>query len=179
MGDVKKVVCFILLSLATLLNAQAQSASSAPGAYTNATYRFSVDVPTGWKLYGQIVDDTLRHKAIADWGLPTVYSDLEQADIENSISISAYKKATIKTVDELIQAEYLRLDPSNTAMEIDSTTANARLIYSTRNGLKYKGKSYFVFKNGIGYIVNFMATPGTFDKNIAIFERFYKAIRFL
>ncbi|MDI9310212.1 MAG: hypothetical protein QM535_08350 [Limnohabitans sp.] len=54
------------------------------------------------------------------------------------------------------------------------------MIYTTTpNGLKYQGKSYFVFKNGIGYIITFMATPGTYNKNIKVFEEFYKNVNFL
>lgn len=147
--------------------------------YKNGPYRFSADIPGNWKLYGQIINDTVNHKAIADWGLPPVYSDLEKTEIENSISITAYKRSNITTVDALILAEYLRIDPTKHAMEVDSATKNARLIYSTINGKNYKGKSYFVFKNGIGYVVNFMATPGTFGQNIKVFEMFYKSIRFL
>ncbi|MGZ3767583.1 MAG: hypothetical protein ACXVA2_23165, partial [Mucilaginibacter sp.] len=56
--------------------------------------------------------------------------------------------------------------------------ANARIVFSTINGLKYKGKSYFEFKNNIGYVINFTATPGTFDKNLTVFEKFYLNIRF-
>ena len=156
-----------------------QSDNSKTKEYKNSIYRFSVDIPDNWKLYGQIINDTIHHKAIADWGLPSIYSDLEKTKIENSISITAYHKTDINSVDQLILAEYLRVDPTKNAMEVDSTTKNARIIYSTINGNNYKGKSYFVFNNDIGYVINFMATPGTFDKNLTVFEAFYKSIRFL
>jgi hypothetical protein len=68
--------------------------------------------------------------------------------------------------------------PANYTMKADSTSKNVRLIYGTVEGKNYKGKSYFFFKDGIGYVVNFMATPGTFDKNLPVFEQFIKNIRF-
>ena len=170
----KRLVTFILFVRIGLLQTLAQSHD-----YVNNPYRFSAVIPDAWKLYGQILNDTIRHKAIADWGLPPIYSDIEKTEIENSISITAYKKDNITTVNQLIAAEYLRLDPTKYSMETDSTIKDARIIYATLNGLKYKGKSYFVFKNGIGYVVNFMATPGTFDKNLPIFEKFRTTIKFL
>lgn len=147
--------------------------------YKNEVYKFCVKVPNDWKLYGQIVDDKKNQKAIVDWGLPPIYSELEKTNIENSISITAYKKNDINSVEELIAFEYLRINPRETALEIDTKHKNARIIYFSKNGLEYKGKSYYVFKNGISYIVNFMATHGTFDKNVGKFEDFYNQINFL
>lgn len=157
----------------------AQSDNSEKKTYKNEKYRFSVIVPDGWKLYGQILNDSKQHKAIADWGLPVIYSELEKTDIENSVSITAYNKTDIRSVNELIAAEYFKRNPVETALEVDSTCTNCRIIYHTQNGLEYKGKSYFVYKNEIGYVIMFMATPGTYDKNLKLFEDFYLSIKYL
>ena len=77
---------------------------------------------------------------------------MEKTNIENSISITAYHKEKISSANDLILQEYLRV-AGDTALEVDSTNQNARIIYQTRNGLEYMGKEYFVFKNGIGYII--------------------------
>ena len=181
----KRLVLYTLLALSTFPRIYAQSgkvdtaANLAFTTYVNNFYRFSVAVPDNWKLYGQVLNDTVKHRAIADWGLPPVFSEMENAEIENSISITAYRSGKISSVDELIQAEYLRVDPTKYVMQPDSMAKNARLIYGTIDGRHYKGKTYFVFKNGIGYVVNFMATPGTFDKNLPVFEKFAKTINFL
>ena len=147
--------------------------------YINEIYRFSVKVPENWKLYGQIKDDSKQHKAIADWGLPAIYSEIEKTNIENSVSITAYHKSDINSVQELIAAEYFKRNPATTALEVDTTCSNARIIYNTQNGINYKGKSYFVFKNEIGYVITFMSTPGTYSKNLKAFEDFYKNIKYL
>jgi hypothetical protein len=170
----KKLVALILLVRIGLSQTFAQSHE-----YVNNYYRFSAVIPDAWKLYGQILNDTIRHKAIADWSLPPIYSDIEKTEIENSVSITAYKKDNITTIDQLITAEYLRLDPTKYSMEVDSASKDARIIFASLNGLNYKGKSYFVFKNGIGYVINFMGTPGTFDKNLPTFEKFRTTIKFL
>ncbi|HYV91248.1 MAG TPA: hypothetical protein VE978_05675 [Chitinophagales bacterium] len=82
-------------------------------------------------------------------------------------------------MEELITYEYLRKDPRETSLEVDTSSVNARIVYSTIKGLNYKGKIYFVFKNDIGYVITFMATPGTYDKNLGLFEDFNKKITFL
>ncbi len=182
----RKILANTLVGLTLILqaygqtNSKAQSEPIVGNTYANEVYRFNATIPDSWKLYGQIKNDTLKHMAIADWGLPKLYSELEKTEIENSISITAYHKPDISSVDKLILAEYLRINPTQTALEVDKSNPNARLIYTTiPNGLKFQGKSYFVFKNGIGYIITFMATPGTYNKNIKVFEEFYNNVKFL
>ena len=161
-------------------NTKTQSDIPKTETYTNEIYRFSAVIPENWKLFGQIKNDTLNHYAIADWGLPKIYSELEKTDIENSISITAYHRPEITSVESLIASEYFRIDPTETALEVDSSSSNSRMIYTTTtNGIKFKGKSYYIFENEIGYIITFMATPGTYDKNIILFEEFYNEIRIL
>ena len=184
--SMKQTLIFSLIGLTLILhacgqtNSKAQSETIAGKIYTNEAYRFSATIPDSWKLYGQIKNDTLKHMAIADWGLPKIYSDLEKTEIENSISITAYQKPDINSVDKLILAEYLKINPTETALEVDKSNPNARMIYTTTpTGLKYQGKSYFVFKNGIGYVITFMATPWTYDTNIKVFEEFYNGVKYL
>lgn len=146
--------------------------------YTNSSFHFTARVPVEWKLYGEIKNDSIKKLAIADWGLPKVFSQIESTDIENSISIRAYHSQKITSLEELILFEYLRNDPTQTALEVDSTSQDARIVYSTLNGLKYQGKIYFVFRNNTGYIITFMATPGTYHQNLPVFEEFRKNITF-
>jgi hypothetical protein len=61
---------------------------------------------------------------------------------------------------------------------VDSVQHRAYIVNSKIRGLDYKSKLYFVYRNGFGYVINFTATPGTFDKNILKFEEFYKSIMF-
>jgi hypothetical protein len=170
----------LLLHACGKTNSKAQSENIAGKVYINEIYRFSATIPDAWTLYGQIKNDRLNHKAIVAWGLPKIYSELEKTEIENSISITAYHKKEINSVDKLILSEYLRINPIETALEIDKSNPNARMIYTTLpSGLKYQGKSYYVFKNELGYVITFMATPGTYDKNIKMFEEFYSNVKFL
>lgn len=177
-----KILAIYCLTLFIMTTGQAQIVSqsviSGKSTYNNAKYRFSVEIPDTWKLYGQILDDPKEHRAVVDWGLPLLYSELEKTEIENSISITAFHKTTIRSVEDLITAELLKRNPVETSFEVDSTCSNCRIIYYTHKGLNYKGKVYFEYKNEIGYVITFMATPGTFDKNLQTFEKFYSSITF-
>jgi len=147
--------------------------------YENAAFKIKAQIPGNFKLYKEMVNDN-KNKLIVIWDLPSVYSEFEETNIVNAVSITAFISNDIHSVYELIQYEYLNLDPIKTAMEIDSTTVvNSRIIYSTEKGLEYKGKSYFVFNNGICYEFNFTATYGTFNKNLKVFEEFYKRIKYI
>jgi hypothetical protein len=156
-----------------------QTGDSQTVEYKNLLFRFSVDIPINWKLYGQVTNDTINHRAIVDWGIPLVYSELEKSDIENSISITAYRKAEIQNIDQLFLFERQRTKHLTDSVQFDKNDKNGRIIYSTINGLNYKSKLYFIIKNGIGYILTFTATPGTYDKNIELFERFSRKVKFL
>lgn len=156
----KKTLATTLVGLTLILQAYGQTNSKAKfetkvgSTYANEVYRFNATIPDNWHLYGQIKNDTLKKMAIVDWGLPKIYSELEKTEIENSISIKAYHKPDISSVHKLITAEYLRVNPIQTAMEIDKSNPDARLIYTTMpNGLKYQGKSYFVYKMELGMLL--------------------------
>lgn len=151
--------------------------------YKNEIYRFSATIPRNWRIYGQVIDDTINQRAIADWALPRTYSKLEKTDISNSVSITAYKKADIILVDELLQVELARYKSNSPSTEItleeDKANPNTRIIHITwPNGAKHQGKWHIVYQNDIAYIVAFMATPGTYEKNLPLFEEFFRSVDF-
>jgi hypothetical protein len=148
--------------------------------YENKSYGFKVIIQSDWILYGEIKNDTIKNYSIVDWGLPKVYSDLEKTEIENSISITGYKRIDIKNIDELINFEFNRTsNVIKSKVLVDSVLNRAYIVNSEIRGLKYKSKLYFVFRNGTGYVINFTGTPGTFDKNIMKFEDFYNNLIFI
>ncbi len=146
--------------------------------YENVDYSFKASVPIDWKIYREIKNDTLRKSAFIDWGIPKIYSEIENTEIENSVSIKAFKSESINNIQDLILNEYLKIDPTKTAFEAAKGIGeNSRIIYhDAPNGIKYKGKSYFKYQNGLSYVITFMATPGTYNKNIEKFEQFYLSL---
>lgn len=145
--------------------------------YQNDKYGFGWQVPDDWHVYAEIKDDPANKRAIIDWGLPKVYSELEKTSIENAVSITAYKRPSLKNIDDLTKLEFERIGHILESKEqIDSIPYIAYIVITVRNGLKYKSKVEFVFKNGIGYVLSFTATPGTYDVNLSKFDSFVKTI---
>lgn len=171
---------FILTGLFQACQAQEQRVnldSSNYYLYSNELYGFEVPVPDNWIVYGEVRHDSIKQFSIIDWGLPKVYSEIKKRKIEHSISIRAFRNSSISSLNELINSEYIRNNPVTTALEIEPENAvNSRIIYHSNNGLEYKGKCYYRFNNGVCYVILYMATPSTFDKNILIFERFYEEL---
>lgn len=146
--------------------------------FQNDLYGFGGQVPDDWHVYGEIKDDVINKRAIIDWGLPKVYSELEKTTIENSVSITAYKRPSLKTIEDLTKFEFGRVANVLVSKElIDSTSYTSYLVFTVRNGLKFKSKLTFVFKNDVGYVLNFTATPGTYDINLLKFDNFVKSLQ--
>lgn len=145
--------------------------------FQNAAYGYSGEVPAEWKVYAEIKDDPENHASIIDWGLPKVFSKLEKTNIENAISITAYNRPEIKNIDDLVKFEFERVgdivESKKKSMEMSYL---AYTVISNRNGHQYKGKTAFAYKNGIGYVFIFTATPGTFDVNLPKFQAFLQSI---
>lgn len=168
-----KTLFTMLAVLLLTLNIQGQTK------HQNDKYGFSVQVPADWHIYAEIKDNPSSKSAIIDWGLPKVYSELEKTSIENAVSITAYNRPDIKTIGDLIKLEFNRVKHILSSKElIDSIPYYSYTVISVQNGLKYKSQVILIFKNNIGYVLSFTATPGTYDINIQKFENFVKGILF-
>lgn len=147
--------------------------------YQNESYGYGGQVPGDWHVYAEIKDDPANKRAIIDWGLPKVYSELEKTSIENAVSITAYKRPNINSIDDLTKLEFERIGHIlKSKVQIDSSINPSYIVITVRNGLKYKSKVTFVYKNNIGYVLNFTATPGTYDINLSKFDTFVNDIQF-
>lgn len=143
--------------------------------FQNDLYGFGGQVPDDWHVYGELKDDFTNKRAIIDWGLPKVYSELEKTSIENSVSITAYKRPSLKTIDDLTKFEFGRV--ANVLVSKELIDSTSYIVFTVRNGLKFKSKLTFVFKNEVGYVLNFTATPGTYDINLSKFDNFVKSLQ--
>ncbi len=165
---------FLLLTVLVLhLDIQGQSK------FQNDKYGFSGQVPADWRIYAEIKDNPSSKSAVIDWALPRVYSELERTYIENAVSITAYRRPDIKSIGDLIKLELERVSHILVSKElIDSSTYTSYILITSRIGLKYKTKVTFIFKNNIGFVLAFTATPGTYDINLSKFDSFVKDIQF-
>ena len=62
----------------------------------------------------------------------------------------------------------------------DSQPKRVAFDYEQQVGpLTYKSRAVILFHQGMSYLIDFTATPGTFDKNLPVFIAFCKHIKFL
>lgn len=147
--------------------------------YTNTAYGFSVDVLDAWHVYAEIKNDRFNNRAIIDWGLPEVYSEQEGGNIENAVTITAYKRDDIHSVTDLMHLEFERI--KNILVSKEQVTTQPYISYlatTSVNGLPYKTKIAFTYTNDIGYIFVFTATPGTYNINLHQFDSLLGRVRF-
>ncbi|MFV0483737.1 MAG: hypothetical protein ACK5MG_06555 [Bacteroidales bacterium] len=146
--------------------------------FQNNKYGFSAQVPSDWTLYAEVKDDPSDNSAFIEWGLPEVYCEHEKTGIENAISIKAYKLSSIKDIKGLVELEFKNIGQTVQSKEqIETSPHTSYNVITTRHGLKYKSKITFMFKNNVGYVLRFTATPETYDVNISKFKDFTNSLK--
>lgn len=147
--------------------------------YQNEKYGFNVQFPDDWQVYDDIKEDTITHRAIIDWGLPKVYSEIEKTSIENAVTITAYNRSDIKNLEDLEKFEFKRTEKILRSKElIEVKPYQSYIVISNINGLPYKSKVAFAFMHNIGYVLTFTATLGTYEMNLPKFDSFINGINF-
>jgi len=164
--------------IAILLFVATHHASLGQTIFENTRFKFQALIPDDWKLHQEIKTDSLNF-TIAGWGLPKVYTEMDKHEVENAVSITAVEHNRIKNLDDLVTAEFNRVKNMATILnqvKIDSVENTAYITNTLIKNISYVSQQYFIFKNGIGYIITFTATPGTFNINLPKFEEFYKTV---
>lgn len=135
--------------------------------FENARFKFRAAVPDNWTLHREINSESLNYTIVA-WGLPKVYSEREKQEIEHSVSITAVNNPGVRNVDDLVQAEFRRIKnmPNSKVLnqvQLDSVEHTSYITNTLIGMVSYVTQQYFLFKDGVGYIVNFTATVETFS----------------
>lgn len=148
--------------------------------YKNTDFGFEGTIPKDWSVHNETVTPNKSYMIIA-WGMPKLYSEMEKEEIENSVSITSIKSNSIIDAQDLADKDFKRV--SGFAMKVNRTKidSTAYLCYITSSIIKFRSyvtKQYFFCKNGVSYIVNFTATPGTYTTNEPLFDEFFKTVKF-
>lgn len=118
---------------------------------------------------------------LVSFSLPKVWSKKEKENIENVVVVAAYNGPAIRSLIDIINLEKARIQDDVVSMEeiAISNDTKGYIIHTNFGKVEYKTKTMFYYKNKIGYIISFTATPGTYDLNIGQFERFLKTVSFI
>ncbi|MBU0984781.1 MAG: hypothetical protein KKA42_12975 [candidate division Zixibacteria bacterium] len=167
----------ILLGMVCLAGVQAQETTNLPPRQlSKAAFGIRVSYPMEWQVFRNFEDET---DATMGFSLPKVMSEEELAEIENAVIVSAYKRPEIANLDQLMSFETARLrNIIVSSVNVAHEFGKAQQVVTRLKGLQYKSLNVFRFENGVGYVLTFTATPGTYDLNIDKFESFLKAVEF-
>ncbi len=146
--------------------------------FENSRFKFKATIPEDWRLHQEIKADSLSYTMVG-WGLPKVYTEMDKHEVENAVAIAAIEHSKIQNLDDVIKAEFNRAKHISIILnqvKTDSVEHTSYITNSLMKNVSYVSKQYFIFKNGIGYIITFTATPGTFNINLPKFEEFYKTL---
>jgi hypothetical protein len=137
---------------------------------------YRVQIPSDWTVYKE---EKLGVAARVSFGLPTVWGELEGSDIENAVSICAYKRKDIANLEEVVRCERDRVaDILVSCDDVDLEFGRAQLSVTRIRGREYKNLSAFDLKHGIAYVFSFTATEGTYDTNVDLFTGFLRRLEF-
>jgi len=163
----------LILSLSPLITSIAQDQ---PARFESPTFGYSVVIPDDWRLYSKSENDTMT---IVSYGLPPIWSEVEQENIENAIAVIAQKLPIIKSAQDVIDLENKRIASILvSSADVDLEFGSARRMKTRINGLEYETLGTYRYENGVGYAFSFTTTKGTYDINKEKFLDFLATIEF-
>lgn len=163
------LILFLLLAATPALPASGST-------YAKPEFGFVAQVPDGWQIYAERENDD---QFIVSFGLPSVWSEVEQQDIENAVSVTAYRRDTLDELSDLVEFETQRVaDILVSREEVPAEIGRAFIVVTNIRGLQYKTLTTCHFANGVGYVIAFTATEGTYDLNVDKYRRFLKDLSF-
>jgi hypothetical protein len=138
-------------------------------------FGFVAHTPDDWKVFGERAD---QDQLLLDFGLPEVWSEVEKQAIENSVYVQAHRD--VGSLEALVAADNERVANMVISREaVPSKEGKAFIAVSKIDGLEYKTLMTYRFENGIGYVIGFTATHGTFDKNLPKYRAFLEKLEFV
>ena len=144
--------------------------------YRNRALKYSFKILPGWRVAQEGHDDEnvpmMQESLIL--GLPQVEDEKGEL-IENALGITVFRKPDAEEAKQFSEGFLGEL--KNRFSEI-LEQGPGWFVYETINqGIVYKGRLEAKAKDEFVYILNFTATPGTYDKNIGNFEKWYADFR--
>jgi hypothetical protein len=168
----KQLFTYILFLLLIIFKSFGQTnTDTLTAVYKNENYKYEISYAKNWKFY-EFRKDTINFVSRAEWQLPKKYTFQET----NTILIEAYLKPNLEKVDDFYFEVYEK-ESHVGSKEINRCCSNGLEIHTGfRNSEK---KTYYILKNGIGYVITLNCTIETYEKDLILFESFFSNIKFL
>lgn len=149
-------------------------------AYANERYGFRLSVPADWDIAAEPrgILPLGPSEAVA-FALPAVWSELEDTDIRNAVSVKAIVLLEACSAEDFVDMYALFESDGRVSMESVADFPRPAYVEVVKwRGLTYKRRLEFEMRSGIGYVLEFTATPGTFDQNYPRFRHVADHVEF-
>lgn len=143
-----------------------------PPHFERSAHGWRAQVPNDWTMLGELDDDLPNgtlHKTVFE--LPKVWSELEGQAIANAVSVSAIRRHVVSDARSF-QFEHSLLHPDLPHKLLDNNPRLGARGTVNWDGLDYEVQLEYVVRERIGYVLEFIATPGTFATNYPLFRAF-------
>lgn len=150
----------------------AAALQSASPSFERAEFGWRASVPSTWTMLGELDDDLPNgtlHKTVFE--LPKVWSELEGQAIANAVSVSAIRRHVASDARSF-QFEHSILHPDLPHKLLDGNPRLGSRGTVNWDGLDYEVQLEYVVLDQMGYVLEFIATPGTFETNYPLFRAF-------
>ena len=144
--------------------------------YSNEGLKYSFKILPGWRVAQESHDDKntlLMHETVI-MGLPYV-EDEKGEMIENALGVTVFRKGNAEEAKQF--AERFLSDMKGRFSKIIEQGPGWFVYEAVNQEAVYKGRLEAKPYGEFAYIINFTATPGTYDKNIGNFQKWYTGFR--
>ena len=162
--------------MAASLYAQSVKPALNVRAYEREHWGFTLAVPESWNVY---LEADVPEEFRVSFGMPKTWCEEAKTHIENAVSVSVYGSETVKTVDDVVRLERARI--ADILLGRKEVASENGVVFDSRtriNRLEYVSRTVCRYANGLGYVICFTATDGTFSHNLPAFEEFVTSVSF-
>jgi tetratricopeptide (TPR) repeat protein len=144
--------------------------------YSNKGLEYSFEILPGWRVAQEVHDNEntpVMQEAFV-LGLPQVKDEKGEL-IENALGVTVFRKQDAEEAKRFAES-FLANMKGRFSKIIEQ--GPGWFVYETVNqGIVYKGRLEAKHHGEFVYIINFTATPGTYDKNVGNFRKWYATFR--
>ena len=140
--------------------------------FERAEFGWRASVPSTWTMLGELDDELpngAMHKTVFE--LPKVWSELEGQAIANAVVVSSIERLGVSDA-RAFQFEHSILNPDLPTKLLEGNPRLGVRGIVNWDGLDYEVQVEYVVRERIGYVIEFIATPGTFETNYPLFRAF-------
>lgn len=144
-------------------------------AYAIDQFAVSLEAPAEWEVVREEIEEV---QATLAFLLPPLWSEAEDQEVRNVVSVTAHRRKSIASRQDVVDYERWRIGKVMTSdTEVESPLGEGHVFETRIKGFRYLTFAAMEFREGVGYVVAFTATNGTYDTNLPTFMAFLDTVK--